>query len=587
MLLAAQTAGAFFLDESPSSNSRCLAQKCMDAYQDGKQDFNKFKRLPRSATESEMESYYRDVKKRCKNVDILKKCLEGLKDECLGDLYYHQNKRIPKTMKRKYHCSRAKKFLRRLKSKSSNSTVGVKQKSPKKENRSNLNKCVYNEAPQQEYKLCSFFGDQHLRTFGDGFQSCHMVGTYPLIDNENLVVMATSMMQPHSNATILSKITVLIKRQENCAEDKTYQASSGLPLPSNFKDGSRFGERGGVYIDEVAGNSHVEINIPYIATTLVIRKISDHLTFAAKMPREIVEGSDAFEQLCASGCPERMSSTNEANAHLRSVSTKGKTLNRFDEEAARKLCKRTLLSGIGYVGVESKEKGGNGYKEYLDPGTYTFNLLKESSFMRPAGAKVEIESLKMDSKMFKEKAPSKRSVAEEEEEDCDDKKFNFYFESCVFDLMATGDSNLSLASEAAFEDARLLHDLGGEAPGASIELIKKWPGEKSKCKPKFIRDNVNRVKFEKVSDGKSASSGINCSISLIAFCLLAFISVSLLDFEVEAQNESCIDERCSKNTKLYTALEKSEKNLANNRLFSKVNKVDCSHKHYFNSGLHT
>ena len=376
---------------------------------------------------------------------------------------------------------------------------------------------------------------------------------------------------------------MLIKRQENCAEDKTYQASSGIPLPSNFKDGSRFGERGGVYIDEVAGNSHVEINIPYIATTLVIRKMSDYLTFAAKMPREIVEGSDAFEQLCASGCPERMSSTNEANAHLRSVSTKGKTLNRFDEEAARKLCKRTLLSGIGYVGVESKEKGK--YKEYLDPGTYTFNLLKESSFMRPADAKVE--SLKQDAKMFKEKTPSKRSVAEEEEEDCDNAEFNFYFESCVFDLMATGDSNLSLASEAAFEDVRILHDLGSEAPGAGIELIKKWPGSKSKCKPKFIRDNVSRGKFEKVSDGKSASSRISCSISLIAICLIAFLFVSLLDFEVETINENCKDEKCSKNTKLYTALEKSETNLANNRLFSKVNKVDCTHKHYLNSGLHT
>merc|ERR1719317_1446071 len=104
------------------------------------------------------------------------------------------------------------------------------------------------------------------------------------------------MMQPNSNVTILSKITVLIMRQENCAEDKTYQASSGIALPSNFKDGSRFGERGGVYIDEVAGNSHVEINIPYIATTLVIRKISDYLTFAAKMPREIVDGEDAVQE---------------------------------------------------------------------------------------------------------------------------------------------------------------------------------------------------------------------------------------------------------------------------------------------------
>ena len=381
---------------------------------------------------------------------------------------------------------------------------------------------------------------------------------------------------------------MLIKRQENCAEDKTYQASSGNPLPSNFKDGSRFGERGGVYIDEVAGNSHVEINIPYIATTLVIKKISNYLTFAVKMPQEIVEGSDAFEQLCTSGCPKRMSSysTNDVKAHLRSVSTKGKTPESFDEEAARKFCKRTLLSGIGYVGVDNEAKGGK-YKEYLDPGTYTFNLLKESSFMRPGDAKVEIESLKLDSEMFKEKAPSKKRRSVTEEEDCSDKKFNFYFESCVFDLMATGDRNLSLASEAAFEDVRLLHDLGSEAPGASIELIKKWPGSKSNCRPEFIRAN-RQVKFEKVSDGKSASSRTSCSVGLIAFCLTAFAFVSLLDFDAEAENKtSCADERCSKNTRQYTTLAKSKTNLANNRLISKVNLTDSTHKHYFHSGLHT
>jgi len=597
-LIAVQTAEAFFLEDDNFPSSNCEASLCVDVYLDRKNKFRKFERLHQSATDEEMENYYRDIKRRCKVVDNLKKCLDKQQNECLGDLYYHQNRRIPKNMFRKYHCARAKKFLKRFKIKNLNSTSDGKQtasknlskSSRKSSQRSNLRKCIYEEAPQQKYKLCSLFGDQHLRTFADGFETCNMVGTYPLIDNKNLVVMATSApVLPQSNATILSKITVLIKQQNNCAEDKTYAASVEQLLPNVFKDGSRFSDRGGVYIDEVVSNSHVEINIPYIATVLVIRKISNYLTFAAKMPQELVNELETFEQLCVSGCPKQMSSyldNVDLKAPVQSViPVKRKNLNIFDEQKARKFCKRTLLSRIGYVGVDNTNEKGDKYKDYLDPGTYTFQLLKESKFLNPENTKVEIESIKLDSKAYKENYTNKkrRSLNTENEEECGSDKFNFYFESCVVDLVATGDTNLSLTSEVAFEDARLLHDLGSEAPGASIEIIKKWPGS-NECRPKIFRNKVDSVKYEKVSDGHSASNSTHYSNCLVVFSLIVFVLVTTFDMNLESNYKQ---KTRIKATKQYRTLLKSEKNLANNRLYSQININDSSYEHFYNSNLHT
>lgn len=66
-----------------------------------------------------------------------------------------------------------------------------------------------NTAPPN-YTHCGFFGDPHLRTFGDDFQTCKVEGAWPLIHNKYLSVQVTNTpVVPGSLATATSKVGIL------------------------------------------------------------------------------------------------------------------------------------------------------------------------------------------------------------------------------------------------------------------------------------------------------------------------------------------------------------------------------------------
>lgn len=59
------------------------------------------------------------------------------------------------------------------------------------------------------YTHCGFFGDPHLRTFGDDFQTCKVEGAWPLIHNKYLSVQVTNTpVVPGSLATATSKVGI-------------------------------------------------------------------------------------------------------------------------------------------------------------------------------------------------------------------------------------------------------------------------------------------------------------------------------------------------------------------------------------------
>lgn len=60
---------------------------------------------------------------------------------------------------------------------------------------------------QQKYKQCGLFGDPHLRTFNEKFQTCKVEGAWALVDNKHLTVQVTN--DPVSSsgaATATSKV---------------------------------------------------------------------------------------------------------------------------------------------------------------------------------------------------------------------------------------------------------------------------------------------------------------------------------------------------------------------------------------------
>uniref|UniRef100_UPI00398E9D09 RGM domain family, member D n=1 Tax=Pristiophorus japonicus TaxID=55135 RepID=UPI00398E9D09 len=161
-----------------------------------------------------------------------------------------------------------------------------------------------------KFAHCGLFGDPHLRTFRDEFQTCKVEGAWPLIDSDYLSVQVTNVpVVQGSSATATSKITIIFKSYHGCTEQKVYQATTD-DLPSAFVDGTKSGsERDGessLRIFQKAGSSQVEIQARYIGTTIIVRQVGKYLTFAIRVPEETLDfaaDDGACLQLCVHGCP--------------------------------------------------------------------------------------------------------------------------------------------------------------------------------------------------------------------------------------------------------------------------------------------
>ncbi|KAI1882955.1 hypothetical protein AGOR_G00240210 [Albula goreensis] len=235
---------------------------------------------------------------------------------------------------------------------------------------------------QVSYAHCGLFGDPHLRTFRDEFQTCKVEGAWPLIDNRYLSVQVTNVpVVLGSSATATSKITVIFKAFRGCTEQKVYQATTE-DLPSAFLDGTRSGgdgaslwitERGGVADGE---GRQVKIRARYVGTSIIVRQVGRYLTFAIRMPEAVLGSAEQGSglQLCLTGCPQG-ELIGDAHPALPQAPPQRQA---FTAERAAARCRETL--------------------------------------------KVE----------------------------------DVYFQSCVFDLLTTGDPQFSLAAFGALEDLKAL-----------------------------------------------------------------------------------------------------------------------------------
>ncbi|NXB45974.1 RGMB protein, partial [Leucopsar rothschildi] len=158
------------------------------------------------------------------------------------------------------------------------------------------------------FLFCGLFGDPHLRTFKDHFQTCKVEGAWPLIDNNYLSVQVTNVLVvPGSSATATNKITIIFKSYQDCTDQKVYQAMTD-DLPAAFVDGTTSGGDGNtrsLHIVEKVSGKYIEMHARYIGTTVYIRQLGHYLTLAIRMPQELVmaykESQDL--QLCVNGGP--------------------------------------------------------------------------------------------------------------------------------------------------------------------------------------------------------------------------------------------------------------------------------------------
>ncbi|KAM4664778.1 hemojuvelin isoform 1-T3 [Discoglossus pictus] len=308
----------------------------------------------------------------CNALRAYSHCTRKTARTCRGDLIYHSAVHIIEDLMIQHNCTK------------DGPTVSPRPQPPQPppEGPRKQEACDYEKVFQEKHKKeprylhCGVFGDPHVRTFSGDFQTCRVNGSWPLLDNDYLFVQATSSpLSSLSNATVITKLTIIFKNMKQCIDQKVYQAEIGN-LPAAFNDGSVNGDRraGGrsLTIHEREPGSHIEIQAGYIGTTIRVRQLGHQLSFSIRTAEDI---SQAFQeeqdlQLCVGGCPA--SQWISRTKHIGSLTP-------ISAEDAKSLCRE----------------------------------------------KLPIEDV--------------------------------YFQSCVFDLMVSGDANLTSSAYHALEDAKDFH----------------------------------------------------------------------------------------------------------------------------------
>ncbi|XP_075701133.1 hemojuvelin [Rhinoderma darwinii] len=331
----------------------------------------------------------------CNALRAYSQCTRNTARTCRGDLVYHSAVHIIEDLMIQHNCSKL-----------GPTTPPRRQPPPQPLPDGHVKQaCDYDKVYREKHETdpkylhCGVFGDPHVRTFSDDFQTCKVNGSWPLLDNEYVFVQATSApLHPSSNATVTSKITIIFKDMKQCIDQKVYQAEVDN-VPAAFDDGSVNGGRraGGssLTIYEKEPGKYIEIHAAYIGTTIRVRQVGRQLSFSLRMAEEI---SKAFReeqdlQLCVGGCPssQQISRTKDLSR-----------THPLNMESARSLCRQRL--------------------------------------------------------------------------DTED----IYFESCVFDLMVSGNANLTDAAFHALEDAKNFHpdpenvhkfSKAGNGPVLSLSLV--------------------------------------------------------------------------------------------------------------------
>ncbi|XP_044062702.1 hemojuvelin [Siniperca chuatsi] len=227
-------------------------------------------------------------------------CTKRMARACRGDLAYHSAVQGIEDLLIQHRCPR----------------VGpTAQPRPLPQGTLSEDTCLYErsflarEGRRPDYLHCGVFGDPHVRTFDNDFQTCAVQGAWPLIDNEYLYIQATSSpIRGGAHATTLTKITIIFKNWRQCIDQQLYQAELDN-VPAAFVDGSvSSGERRGHHSLTVRTQSpgrHAEIRAAHIGTLLVVRQSGRSLGLSVRSPRSIVEafGPEQDLQLCVWGCP--------------------------------------------------------------------------------------------------------------------------------------------------------------------------------------------------------------------------------------------------------------------------------------------
>lgn len=142
--------------------------------------------------------YLPDVKEhQCKDLEAYIKCMKLLSKKCRGDIGYHSSITVSNT-ELKRRCIGHEDLSR--------NNTGEQSMIPFIPNHT---ACPLLFDDKKEHRFCGLFGDPHLRTFDDKYQTCRIRGAWQVIENSFFGIMVTN--DVVSNSTTATAPTKVLK----------------------------------------------------------------------------------------------------------------------------------------------------------------------------------------------------------------------------------------------------------------------------------------------------------------------------------------------------------------------------------------
>lgn len=177
----------FFLQHSVTGfpqqgSSKCQVQQCRNAFFQAQQNPD----IDENARQNQ--------EFECKALRTYRHCISKAEAGCYGDLNYHSHRKMVSTLMQTKNCTTSGERLE-----------PSEKQQPRQPSVPAI--CKYHGA--KVYRHCSLFGDPHLRTFYEEFQTCKVKGAWPLINNEYLAVQVTNdPVEGNLDATATSKVCI-------------------------------------------------------------------------------------------------------------------------------------------------------------------------------------------------------------------------------------------------------------------------------------------------------------------------------------------------------------------------------------------
>ncbi|CAG2107711.1 unnamed protein product [Medioppia subpectinata] len=173
---------------------------------------------------------------------------------------------------------------------------------------------------------CIIYGDPHLRTFNNEYQTCRCSGAWPLIDHPLFTVQITNSRIKGANPQVtgVTKVVVLVRQFQKCgiftdllyeADSQTTQNGQRVGTPSaTFIDGSTSNSNNLIRITQSSNNNVITIHLDHIGVRVYIGQFerSAHLNVVIKfrsatstVKQQLVLNSISSNSLCKMGCPKR------------------------------------------------------------------------------------------------------------------------------------------------------------------------------------------------------------------------------------------------------------------------------------------